>query len=519
MRRTLTPERVLATVLFTDIVGSTELAATLGDRRWQDLVARHHRVVRAELKRFRGREIDTAGDGFFAIFDRPAHAIACATAIVDALRPLGLEVRVGLHAGEVERVGTKVGGIVVHTGARVVAAASPGEILVTATVRDLVAGSDVEFTDRGLVTLKGIPGEWRLFAVSRPTGPADVAAPAGPPRQEQPAAGRPRSRLSRTQALVGLVGVAVAVLAVAGAAALVPGLSTRPIVPGNDTVARIPAGARAFDLVIRVGSRPSALAVGEGAVWAVNFRDQTLSRIDPVSGEVLANPAVGGAPTGLAAGSGAVWVTTAFGTTAGEAGSVIKFNPRLSQVEDRIPVGSGAAAIAVGDGVLWIVDRLGDTLLKVDPSTKAVEEIAVGRAPGAVALGQGSIWVTSTLDRSLWRVDPATHEVVARIPLSSTPSSVAVGDAAVWVTSEAGDTVTRIDPATNTRVATVEVGDGPRGVALTGGDVWVAVTLAARVARIDPASNTVVATFPVDGSPDAIAVDERGAVWVSVHTP
>jgi class 3 adenylate cyclase len=164
VREPATPDRMLATVLFTDIVGSTDRARELGDRRWRDLVERHNEVVRRDLERFRGVEIDTAGDGFFATFDGPARAIRCARSIVENVRDVGLDVRSGLHTGECELSGGSVRGIAVHTGARVAAVASPGEVLVSSTVKDLVAGSGIEFTDRGVHELKGIPGEWRLYA-------------------------------------------------------------------------------------------------------------------------------------------------------------------------------------------------------------------------------------------------------------------------------------------------------------------------------------------------------------------
>jgi class 3 adenylate cyclase len=158
-------ERVLATVLFTDIVGSTERASLLGDRAWKELLARHHAVVREELARFRGREIDTAGDGFLATFDGPARAVRCATAIVAAMPGIGLQVRAGVHTGEIELIGPGVGGIAVHIGARVAALAGPSEVLVSGTVHDLVAGSGIEFESRGEASLKGVPGRWRLFSV------------------------------------------------------------------------------------------------------------------------------------------------------------------------------------------------------------------------------------------------------------------------------------------------------------------------------------------------------------------
>lgn len=165
-RRGPEPDRVLATVMFTDIVGSTERAVALGDRPWRDLLGRHHTVVREQLTRFRGREIDTAGDGFLAAFDGPARGVRCAGAIVREVRRLDLEIRVGLHTGECEILGDKLSGIAVHTGARVASLAGAGEVLVSGTVKDLVAGSGITFEDRGVKILKGLPGEWHLYAVA-----------------------------------------------------------------------------------------------------------------------------------------------------------------------------------------------------------------------------------------------------------------------------------------------------------------------------------------------------------------
>jgi class 3 adenylate cyclase len=160
-------DRVLATVLFTDIVGSSEKAASLGDRAWRALLERHHTLVRQHIARFRGVEVDTSGDGFFASFDGPARAIRCARGIVETVPELGLEVRAGLHAGECEVVDGKVAGIAVHTGARVASHAQSGEVLVSGTVKDLVAGSGLVFDDRGSHELKGIPGTWQLYSVRR----------------------------------------------------------------------------------------------------------------------------------------------------------------------------------------------------------------------------------------------------------------------------------------------------------------------------------------------------------------
>ncbi len=168
------PDRVLATVLFTDIVGSTERAAELGDRRWHDLLDSYYGLARRELDRFRGREIKTTGDGFLATFDGPARGIRCACAVGEAVGQLGIAMRAGLHTGECEVMGEDVGGIAVHIGARVAAEANAGEVLVSSTVKDLVAGSGLHFEDRGAHALKGVPEEWRLFAVERGSAAAQA---------------------------------------------------------------------------------------------------------------------------------------------------------------------------------------------------------------------------------------------------------------------------------------------------------------------------------------------------------
>jgi pimeloyl-ACP methyl ester carboxylesterase len=163
--RLLEPDRVLATVMFTDIVRSTERAAELGDARWREVLSNYYAVLRKELAAFRGHEVNTAGDGLLATFDGPARAMRCARSVREKMHPLGLQVRTGLHTGECELIGGDIGGIAVHIAARVAASAGPDEVMVSSTVKDLVAGSGLQFADRGAHNLKGVPGEWRLFAV------------------------------------------------------------------------------------------------------------------------------------------------------------------------------------------------------------------------------------------------------------------------------------------------------------------------------------------------------------------
>jgi class 3 adenylate cyclase len=163
---------VLTTMLFTDIVSATRIAFTLGDRRWHELLLDHHALVRAAIDRFRGREVDNAGDGFFATFDGPGRAVDCACHICAEVPTLGLAVRAGLHTGECEIIGHKPGGIAVHIASRIVAEAAGGEVLVSSTVRDVLVGSQRSFEDRGMRGLRGLPGKWRLFAVREPEAQA-----------------------------------------------------------------------------------------------------------------------------------------------------------------------------------------------------------------------------------------------------------------------------------------------------------------------------------------------------------
>ena len=166
VRPTPEPDRELSTLLFTDIASSTELVTRLGDQAWQELLERHYAMVREELSRFRGHEVDTAGDGFFATFDGPARAVRCALSVVGDAKQLGIKIRAGLHTGEIQVTGPKISGIALHIGARVAATAKPGEVLVSSTVKDLVAGSNIRFADHGTHVLRGVSGEWHLFAVT-----------------------------------------------------------------------------------------------------------------------------------------------------------------------------------------------------------------------------------------------------------------------------------------------------------------------------------------------------------------
>ncbi len=521
MRRSSDPgKRFLATVLFTDIVGSTDLAAELGDRRWRELIARHHALIRRELKRFGGREIDTAGDGFFATFPAPAEGIRCACEASDAVHRLGIDIRASLHVGECEQMGKKVGGIAVHTAARVLSATGAGEVFVTATSKDLVGGSDISFEDRGVHQLKGVPGEWRLFAVDQ----VDGRVRPGPLEKEAAAQLRasivPPPMLKRRRFPIA---VGAGVLIVAGAVSTF--LLTRSggsVVPAIRTVAEIPAGRDSFSRAIDLASAPTGVAAGEGSVWVINQSSGTAQRIDPDAADpIAATESTGGPPTGIAVGEGAAWITTGFGTvpgTGGAGGELYKFDPRTDHVTSAVPL-PGGKALAVGDGFVWVADDVNDRVLRIDPKTGHSGLIPVGSQPVAIAIEPGEnspVWVANAVDATVSRIDPRT-ERVASFDVGGHPSGIAVDSrGGVWVTSSIDNTITRLD-ATGHTVATIGgIPKGPTPIAVSNEGVWVGGSLSHSIARIDPRTNKVVEVLTVSGTPTGIAVDSQDDVWVTV---
>jgi YVTN family beta-propeller protein len=513
MRRRGDDGRALATVLFTDIVGSTELASELGDVHWKQVLATHHGVVRKTLKKYNGREIDTAGDGFFATFARPADAIRCASDIIDQLRDIGIHIRAGVHMGEVEQMGAKVGGIAVHIGARVAAKAGDSEILVSSTVRDLVSGSDIRFGERGMYDLKGVPGEWRLFAV-------DHALKEDVPTK--PLVEAPEAKAARRRTLPAVaVGVgAAALIAIVLVLVLLLRTSTSNVVavPGANTASLIDTKTNRFAGTVPVGDGPLDAVAGGGSIWVLNSSDGTFARIDSSTEKVIAAArSVGGTPTGVAYGAGSVWVTTEFGNTGGDRGSVLRFDPSGGQPKNVIVVGNGVASISFGDGAIWVTNTITNKLSRIDPDANAiVATIPVGNSPQAVVAGGGFVWVANTLDNSVWKIDEKTNRVTSRVTLLSPPTSLALEGTTLWVLSETGNTVSKVDTSSGTTVATISVGAQPGAIVAGAGGVWVVASAAHDVERIDPTRSTVIARLKVNGSPEGIAID-ADRVWVTVH--
>jgi len=353
------PARFLTTILFTDIVGSTELAAELGDTAWRDLVQLHHTVVRAALRRYDGREVDTAGDGFFAIFDAPAAAVRCALDVVAEVRELGIEVRAGLHAGEVEQSGAKVSGIAVHIGSRVMSAASPGEVLVSGTVRDLAAGAGLRFEERGTRDLKGVPGQWQVYAATRSDETANAADTLAEGASRRAAAvrdARARPLWQRRPRLVAGLSLLLA-LAVALGGLFVWSPWRPPALAGvvENAIGVIDVDRAEVVAAIPVGERPGGMAVGEASVWVTNTGADSISQIDLATRAVVNRIAVGRGPTGIAIAEGSIWVANSGERT------VSRVNVAAGRVVDTIVVGNGPTAIAVGAGSLWVANASDST--------------------------------------------------------------------------------------------------------------------------------------------------------------
>jgi class 3 adenylate cyclase len=474
----------LVTVLFTDIVGSTEIASEMGDARWRELLARHHRIVRSQIRRFGGREIDTAGDGFFASFQRPAQAVRCAGAIVDGVRELGIEVRAGVHVGEAEVIGRGLGGVAVHTGARIASQAGPGEVLVSGTLKDLIPGATFGFDDRGVRELKGVPGKHRMYALT-----AVDEAPVAPPLGPEEAASRRRDIapppvyrrrpvwIAALAAVIILGGVVVTVVATGEQTPAEDGVARDGLVlvdPASGPVGgTIPLPANS-----RIRFESAQVAVGAGGVWIMN--GNCVCHVDPETREVTRIDVR--LPNQMALGLRAAWVVSLHGflvsidpatlepaqpLTLSEEGEQA-FHFSVAVTEDRVwtgfrreiaPVDPIAEelgeAISLDHSVddilgvgsdLWVVDQLGSTLFRYDHGGNFLDSVELQFTPDDVVAGpQGDLWVLNHSGGTVTRVGP-DGEVGQPIRVGEDPSDLAVGSDAVWVASQGGRAIQRIDP-------------------------------------------------------------------------
>ncbi len=504
-------DRFLTTVLMTDIVGSTEHAAELGDAGWRDLIGMHHAIVRGALRQFGGREMDTAGDGFFAIFDAPAAAADCALKITDDVRALGLEVRAGLHVGEVEQMAGKVGGISVVVAARIVAAAGPGEVLVSSTVRDLAAGSGLRFEDRGVRELKGVPGEWHLFVVSR-VG-AEVVDTDSPSATERRAAAVRRASARpiwqrRPRLVAGTAVLLVIVLATGGLLVVKPWQPAALASVAEDSIGIIDPARDVVIGEIPVGTRPGGIVIGEGSAWVSNTGADSVSQIDLAKRVALSRISVGRAPRGIALAGGSVWVANSGERT------VSRIDAATGSVVQTVEVGNGPTAIvASGDG-LWVANAGDSTVVHIDAGSGAVgEPVGVASTPISLAADADGLWVASQDGASISHLDPVSGVAeAAPIQLSARPSALALDAGSAWVASADG-TVTRIDTASHRVTTTIDVGGSLAAIAVSDGQVWVGDGDGS-VSRVDPGDPSHPVHISTSTAVAAFAVVD-GGVWVA----
>jgi class 3 adenylate cyclase len=515
------PTRQLATVVFVDMVGSTETAVSLGDRRWRQLLTSYHGLIRKQVKHFGGREVDTAGDGLFATFREPARAVACAAAIVEAVGQMNLQVRVGIHTGEVEVSGSEVGGIAVHIGARIASVARGGEILVSSVVRDLMTGSDTRFEDRGRHQLKGVPAQSHLFGVQ--TGPTKEASEGQPQVKTEPDAKRTRLRGRRIGAP--LVTLAVAITATVVVLIIVRGSATAHrdsgvarteglagfVAPDNSAVQIDPISGRLKTTVTGlVAGTPRFPArhidVGEGGVWVDTAI--TLQHIDPrraaVVGQIHAQPAM----SSIAVGQGAIWAAGNIGVT--------RISPATERVEATIPYDTGTAIpvkIAVAEGYVWVLVTDGQ-LLRIDTGTNRItRRVQIGIGGWDLAVTRHALWVLDAGAGRVVAVDPNSALVLRRIPIVGNVGRIVAGGGELWVLNEDAGVVTPIDPASGALQAPVRVGRGPVDMVYGLGAVWVANRTDGTITRIDPRLLKTT-TIEIAKSIVAIAVDpDRKTLW------
>ena len=551
MVRRRSDDRGLITLLFTDIVGSSDVATELGDQRWHRLQARHHATVRKQLKKYGGHEVDTAGDGFFVTFASPARGVRCAFAIVREVRELGLDVRAGLHIGEAELRGEKVGGIAVTTAARVSAAADPGQVLATDTIVHLVAGSGFEFTDLGSHELKGVPGTWQLFGLDAVDGES-IGAPlddqqateyrdrASPP---QPIGVRRRLVWPAATGLVVALG-AIAILANQRDPSQPKASPTRGVTENvavlstSGNVLFRPAGGGRGPILL---TGPQGLAQ-QAFAWTISSRGgsvgisallllQVVSRTNgDIVDEIPYRDSYCLTPPGcLAEAGGKVWVfVPAAGSEIPDLNAVQPPRGQYAQGVDltthrwtpRLLVGHDlqVAGFVAGQGALWIGNSADGKVYRLDLRTGRVTPYATHGNIDDLAFGDGYVWAMDRAGTAVTRIDPKTRATKpAPLNGSGTLSSIGVGGGYVWITDDTDDEVWRM--STDMRsVRAITVGDRPDDVVYAAGAVWVANYGDETISKVEPGLAEQIATYPVGIRPRYLAVSD-GEIWVGGDIP
>jgi YVTN family beta-propeller protein len=511
-------DAAIRTFLIADVRGYTLFTQERGDEAAAKLAARFASIAREGVEARGGRIVELRGDEALAVFGSARQAIRAAVdlqgrfleeTVADPSLPL--TVGIGIDAGEAVPVEGGYRGGALNLAARLCGQASAGEILASQEATHLARKVEgVRFEDRGEAHLKGIAAPVRIVrVVSEGADPALEFAPFVPPTKPAPKAAVRFSRLRERKALLAVV------ILVVLAGTVIPIVLTRGggglEAIGSNSVGQIALGSGTIRQSISVGTGPSGVAYGLGAVWVANATDGTVSEVDPRSGRAV-TIRVGNDPTGVAVDpkARAVWVTN------GTDGTVSRIDVATGDVSG-IQVGNGPAGVAVGLGGVWVANSLDDTVSFIDDPAKGTAQAAipVGATPTGVTIADDSVWVTNSSDGTVSRIDPGPHPLV-RPPISvgQGPTGIASGSGGIWVANSYGNSVSKIDPSTG-NVTAIPVGKGPNGVAIAGGSVWVSNEFGASLSQIDP-SNGTAKTVLVGSAPQALAA-AGGSLWVSTR--
>ncbi len=514
--------RQLATVLFLDIVASTSLAARIGDARYKELQSRFYRIVRGELKRFAGHEEDTAGDGFFATFASPTQAVRCACAAATAVRELGVEIRAGLHTGETELVDGKAGGIAVVIGSRVMSLAHAGEVLVTSTTKDLVAGSGLEFEDFSAHELKGVPGTWQVFAVTAIDG-----QPIGRPLEATEAAARleaiePTSVTRRSRRpLIALGAVAIALVLVAGAG--FAGIGPFQREPVTSVLLVDPATNTIISTVkdgLQSLHHPQSIYLDGSNLWQATFKDDEggvgrIIRRDPATG-VAATVSPLDTGDGMGFGFGYGWVAHGSDPTAAK---LSKIDPASATVQATIDL-PGEFADANSDATsLWYLSASND-LVRIDPNQATISASyrLDANEPRRVVPLADSIWICDCEHQQILRFDPVAGQVTGHFDIAS--RSFIIGASApdsheIWLFDQEAATLTPLDSTTGQAGRPLGIAKRPYDAKIGFGSIWVAAGSSLYRFPLTGDGGRQEIAMPPGTSAGGLALDEaHSRVWV-----
>lgn len=514
--------RRIATVLFFDVVGSTHVAANLGDARYRELLSRFYRIVARNLKRFGGREEDRAGDGLFATFSQPLQAIRCAAALIGDVRELGIEIRAGLHTGECETLGGKTQGMAVVIGARVMSLGGAGELLVTNTTRELVTGADLSFEDFSAHELKGVPGTWQVWAVTVVDGDEVEAPLRGEDAAERLERIRPVAAVRRHGRRVGIIAGALAV----GLAPIL-WLASRD---GDRAAPAAEPGPSATPVLLRVDAEgyrltgtvadphqslhlPGALWFDGSTLWQAT--DTDLVRRDPATGAVVeAHPLE--LWNRMEFGFGSAWILHPKGP---QHTSLERVDLVSGDVRAELELPGEAADIRAGPDSLWYLSTTGD-LVEIDPiRTRILHDYHVDAfLPAVVVPLLGDVWICDCTEGEALRFDPEKGEVVDTYPLPEGGYLIGVDSTdrtTLWILNAQGNTLTPLDADTKKLGDSIGVGGIIYDAEIAFGSIWIAS--GTELTRVDLSSTDrrPPIEMPEGVSAGGIAVDEaNGIVWI-----